>query len=244
MPARRAGSKIPVQGLPTVSAVVPTYNEEKLVGRTLGNLRKLLGPKAQIIVADGKSKDNTIKIARKYARVVFEHDHTVGGGRNAGAAVAKGEIVWFVDADTFPTREFLNRMLIAFKDPNVVGVGCQVMPENLGFERKIFFRALNMMIRATVISGYPTIAGSCIAYRLSAFRKVGGFNVHTNSSEDFELCLKISRLGKVVFLNEITAPTSDRRVRQLGVWGLVKDWTHSTVMFLSGRNTRSYYAPR
>lgn len=229
---------------PTVTAVVPTYNEEKLIGRTLGNLRKLLGGKAQIIVADGRSKDRTCKIARKYAKVVFESEHTVGGGRNAGAALAKGQIIWFVDADTFPTRKFLNRMLEEFSDPKVVCVGCQVMPERLGLWQRVFFRLLNLINRATVAARKPLIAGSCVAYRASTFRKTGGFDVHTSSAEDFDLCLRASRLGRVVFINDVTVPTSDRRVRKLGVWGLVKDWTHASVMFLTGRKTSSYYAPR
>ncbi len=229
--------------LPTVSVVVPTYNEEKLIARTLSTLRRVM-PSGQIIVADGHSKDKTASIARKYARVVMEREHSVGGGRNAGAEKATGDILWFVDADTFPTKEFYDEMRKQFTDPHVVGVGCQIMPEHISFLRTIFFRFLNFIVYAGVIAGRPSIAGSCVAYRRKTFETINGFDTQTHSAEDFELCNRIAHKGKVVFLPHVTVPTSNRRVKQLGVWGLVKDWTHATVMFLAGKKTTSYFAPR
>lgn len=227
-----------------VSIVVPAFNEEKLIGRTLRNLRAVTPPGTQLIVSDGHSKDGTVRVARKFARVIFENGHSIGWGRNSGAAVCKGDVLWFVDADTFPTREFYRGMVEAFRDPSVVCVGCHVMPENASVARKVFFHFLNFIVAATVAAGWPCIAGSCVAYRRKDFEAMGGFDTETASAEDMELSTRAARRGKVVFLYHVSVPTSDRRVCQLGALGLVKDWVRTTVMFLSGRKTKAYFAPR
>lgn len=230
-----------------VTVVIPTYNEEAIIGRTVRNLKQILPREVDIIVAEGYSKDYTALIARKLGvRVVLEKEHTVGGARNAGAAVAKdADVVWFVDADTFPTREFYDKMLNIFEtDPGVVGVGCHIMPEDISLFRRIFFYFLNMFVYFTVRSGKPNIAGSCVAYRKKAFDAIHGFDTQTHSAEDMDLTQKISKHGKVVFLYHVVVPTSDRRVHKLGLWGLIKDWTKTTVWFLQGKKTASYGAYR
>ncbi len=230
-----------------VTVVVPTYNEEAIIGRTVRNLKQILPAGTEIIVAEGYSKDYTALIARKLkAHVVLEKEHTVGGARNAGATAAKGaDIVWFVDADTFPTVDFYNRMLAVFEDdPKVVGVGCHIMPEDIGILRQVFFYFLNMFVYFTVRSGKPNIAGSCVAYRKKAFEAIGGFDTETHSAEDMDLTKRIAKHGKVVFLYHVVVPTSDRRVHKLGLWGLIKDWTKTTVWYLQGKKTASYGAYR
>lgn len=242
----RAKSKVPPGGL-KVTVVVPTYNEEAIIGRTIRNLKAVLPKDVEILVAEGYSKDYTALIARKLGvRVVLEKEHTVGGARNAGAkAASNAGIVWFVDADTFPTRDFYDRMLATFEnDPKVVGVGCHIMPEDIDLPRQIFFYFLNMFVYFTVKSGKPNIAGSCVAYRKKAFDSIGGFDTETHSAEDMDLTKRIARHGKVIFLYHVVVPTSDRRVHKLGLWGLIKDWTKTTIWYLQGKKTASYGAYR
>jgi len=228
----------------TVSVVVPTYNEEKLIGRTLKNLRKITPKGTEIIVCDGHSKDGTMKIARKYARAILEHGHSIGAGRNTGAEASKGDILWFVDADTFPTKEFYEKMMKTFEDDKVLCVGAHIMPENASTFRKVFFHFLNFIVAATVFVGKASIAGSCVAYRRSIFMQLNGFDTETASAEDMGLSQRVAAVGKVVFLYHVVVPTSDRRVCQLGLLGLIKDWTRTTVWFLAGKKTASYFAPR
>ena len=228
-----------------VSVVIPTLNEERVIGRTIRNLRSYLPKGTQITVADGGSGDFTTLIARKLgAKVVVGKVKTVGGGRNAGAAASKCDILWFVDADTFPTKEFYDKMLVIFNDPNVVGVGCHIMPEHLGPPRRAFFYFLNMIVAATVFLGRPNVAGSCVAYRKKDFDAIGGFDTETHSAEDMDLTQRISKRGRVAFFFHVVVPTSDRRVHKLGLVGLMQDWTRASIMYIQGRKTASYYAPR
>ena len=79
-----------------ISVIIPTYNEEKNIIRTLYYLSRQTLPRKnyEIIIVDGGSKDRTVEIALKYAdKVIKQKSKGVGGARNDGAIIAKGEII-------------------------------------------------------------------------------------------------------------------------------------------------------
>ena len=94
-----------------ISIVIPAFNEEKLIGATLRSVQAAgaafggLGWTMEIVVCDNNSTDGTAELARAAgARVVFEAVNQIARARNAGA-VAGGDWLVFVDADSRPTRE-------------------------------------------------------------------------------------------------------------------------------------------
>ncbi|MFA4946447.1 MAG: glycosyltransferase [Candidatus Micrarchaeia archaeon] len=228
-----------------VSIIVPTLNEETRIRDTLASLRRA-APGAEIIVSDGASTDRTVALARKAgARVVFEakdpkRRKSIGAGRNKGARAARGEILWFVDADTRPEPAFYKSMLRAFADPQVVGAGCKIMPRDASFMDEALFEFLNLLVFSSIVVGRPTIAGNCVAYRRDAFFEIKGFDEEMEASEDQDLCIRISRLGRVVYMKDVTATTSSRRLKKMGWLGLAADWGKTTLNFLFGKKNRSY----
>ena len=86
-----------------ISIIIPTIKEEKVIGRTLRNLKSRLTIPHEIIVTDGKSTDKTVEIARGIADKVVEYTgttrQTIAQGRNDGAKSAQGEYIAFMDAD-------------------------------------------------------------------------------------------------------------------------------------------------
>lgn len=84
-----------------ISIIIPTYNESRAIEKTLAQLNKIsCTEEKEIIVADGGSTDNTVEIASLYAKVL----HCKKGKShqlNDGAKQAKGEILFFVQADMF-----------------------------------------------------------------------------------------------------------------------------------------------
>ena len=87
-----------------ISIVIPAYNEEALLAATLNAVRAsadAIGVPYEVIVVDDGSTDRTAEIARAHgARVVAVHLRQIGAARNAGAKVAAGDLLVFVDADT------------------------------------------------------------------------------------------------------------------------------------------------
>jgi len=228
---------------PWLSIIIPTLNEEKIIGETLEKIKAIAPPGVEIIVADGRSRDHTVEIALKHgARVVFEGRGfpSIGSGRNAGAKVARAELFLFNDADTVPDSRFFDVIRKDFRDERVVGVGCKVMPDEQGVLTRAFFNFLNFLVRASVWLGRPSIAGNCVAYRKKPFWKVKGFDEEMQASEDQDLCIRVSKLGKIVYHPELVAITSSRRLKKFGLLGLILDWSRTTINFLLGRKTKRY----
>ena len=90
-----------------ISFVIPAHNEVELIGRTLTAIHesaRATGEVYEIIVADDSSDDGTGTIAQQFgARVVAVHFRKIAATRNAGARMASGDLLFFVDADTMVT---------------------------------------------------------------------------------------------------------------------------------------------
>ena len=125
-----------------ISIVIPTYNEERIIGKTLQKLQSARRAGNELVVADGASADRTAAIAREHADTVVVEQHpekrTIGRGRNLGAASARGDFFIFIDADVeLPDPPaFLARARSMFeKDPALVGL--TVVRELFGDENPI-----------------------------------------------------------------------------------------------------------
>jgi len=222
---------------PKISIVIPTLNEEKLIEKTLKNARDVV-PEAEIIVVDGDSDDDTVKIAKKYAKVYVKKGN-IAVARNAGAEASSGDIVIFLDADTKISRQFVDETKRNFKDPKVVGAGGLIMPNRTNALTEIVFYFFNFLIMVS-FSWEPLLAGTCVSYKRKPFFEVGGFDVRMGASEDFDLCKRISKRGKVVFLSDVTIRTSRRRLEKLGLVGVITDWSRVTIQYLQGNKVEDY----
>ena len=229
-----------------LSVIVPTLNEAQGIAATLKAVRRATSKGTELIVADGHSTDATRTIARKYANVVRERGRdwknaSIAAGRNAGARVAKGDVLLFNDADTMPQKEFVKKALeILENQPDVVSVGCEVRPDVSDWNTQLFFSVLNGIVRFSTAMGWPVIAGNCVFYRKDAFWKVHGFDEGMHASEDQDLSLRMSKIGRVVLLTQYTAYTSNRRLQQMGWLGLIRDWGGTTLNFVLGKKTKRY----
>jgi len=130
-----------------VSILIPARNEEKVIGRILQRMTELSYPKdkLQIIIIDDASTDNTGKIAEQYSKICsyikIVHRSEKEGGRgkasalNAGFKHAKGEIILCFDADYYPQKDTLEKLVEVFADQKVGAVQGRVTvlnePQNM-----------------------------------------------------------------------------------------------------------------
>jgi rSAM/selenodomain-associated transferase 2 len=100
-----------------VSIVIPTYNEAENIGRLITYLLKATsGKDAEVIVSDAGSNDDTTSIANKAgAKAVLSPNKGRAAQMNYGASLAKGEILYFIHADTFPPESFVSDIEDAVK---------------------------------------------------------------------------------------------------------------------------------
>lgn len=114
-----------------VSVIIPMYNVEKYIKKCLDSILNQTYSNIEVIVIDNASSDSGVRIVKKIcesdSRVVFlenEKTYRVGYSRNRGMDYAKGEYIWFVDADDYADNNFLEIMLKEMKANNVNIVQC------------------------------------------------------------------------------------------------------------------------
>jgi glycosyltransferase involved in cell wall biosynthesis len=178
------------------SIIVPAYNEEVLLAGTILALRTAMAglPLAgELIVVDNNSTDKTAEIAGGLgARVVFEPISQISRARNAGARVARGRYLVFVDADTRIAPALLRQALDNLESGRCCGGGAVVELDS-GMQRgaRLVLRCWNWL------STRLGLAAGCFIYcRREDFGGCGGFSEQVYASEEIWLSRCLRRAGR------------------------------------------------
>jgi len=194
-----------------ISFIVPAYNEEALIGRTLEALNRAaqgIGEPYEIVVADDASSDRTVAIAEESgARVVRVNLRQIAATRNAGAREAAGDKLIFVDADTVVTNEVV-RVAIETLNQGAAGGGCAV---NFDGQLPRYAELVSpMLVRLFRATGF---ACGCFLYcTRRAFDAAGGFDESLFASEEITMSRALKRQGRFVVLRE-SVTSSGRKLR-------------------------------
>ena len=195
---------------PQISIIVPAYNEEKWISRTIESLLEADYPKKEIIIVDDGSTDNTYSKAMQYASKDVKIFHKENGGKssamNYGMLFAKGEIIFTVDGDGVINRQALKSMVAEFTNPEVAGVAGNVKVVNRDnlithCQALEYVTAINLIKRATAILGVVQVMpGPLTAFRRIVAEQVGKYDKDT-LTEDFDITIKILKVGNIVQSN-------------------------------------------
>ncbi len=203
-----------------ISFIVPAYNEELLIGRTLAAIHaaaREAGEPYEVIVVDDGSTDGTATIAGQGgARVVPVHFRQIGRARNAGARVAAGGIFVFVDADTLITAVTLRATLA------VLGAGAAGGGASLRLEGDIPWHGRLLLVLIRVAMRLGRLAAGCYVFcTRAAFEAAGGFDERLFATEEIALSRALARQGRVVILRE-TVVSSGRKLRTHSGWEILR----------------------
>lgn len=181
-----------------ISIIVPAYNEEKLLGRTLASIRDARqvfaarGWESELIVCDNNSSDQTAAIARAgEARVVFEPVNQIGRARNSGADAASGDWFLFIDADSCPSPALFAAVAERIESGRVLAGGAAIQ---LGQARPWIRAAAELWVLWSRLARH--MAGSFIFCDAAAFWEVGGFDPGLFAAEELDLSRKLKRLAR------------------------------------------------
>jgi rSAM/selenodomain-associated transferase 2 len=214
MTARTVGQDVlfmsAIPRLPSVSVIVPVLNEATLIGDFLRTIRTL-ARELEIIVVDGGSTDETVSISRPLSDKTIVAPRGRALQMNAGAALARGEILWFLHADSTAPANAIQEMRVALADPRKAG-GCF----RLRYPRPhLIYRVSDSLGNLGVkVFGFA-LGDHGIFCRRSAFFRIGGYR-NVPILEDAELYRALrSRVGQMTQLHETIA--SDPRTFER--WG-------------------------
>ena len=235
--------------LPPVSILIPMYNEEQVLEYVLDALLECDYPKElmEIIPINDNSTDKTKELLDKYEKKydiikpIHRHSELRGkvAGLNDALKIVKNEIILVFDADYRPSKELINQLVLAFKDPEAGAVMGRVIPHNastnwltrlLNLERSGGYQA-DQQARYNLRT-VPQYGGTVGGFRKSLVLEEGGFDARV-LAEDTELTFRLFTKGwKVIYANsaecyEEVPENWNVRARQIRRWSR----GHNQVMF-------------
>lgn len=199
-----------------LSIIIPALNEEKYLTLLLESIKKQKFGDYEIILADAGSQDKTIEIAKKYNCKIIS-----GGlpakGRNEGAKIAKGDTLFFLDADTVLPDNFLNKAVREFKERSLDLASFCLIALPL---KKVSSFFLNIFYNQPIILLETALphAATGIFVKKEIFEKVGGFDEDVKLAEDHYLARRAKEVfeAKCGIIKTTKIFVSDRRFRTDG----------------------------
>lgn len=190
----------------TVSVIIPTWNRARELGNAIDSALAQTVRPFEIVVIDDGSTDGTAEVLARYGdaiRVVRQHNQGVAAARNAGIAVARGELLAFLDSDDVWLPRKLELQLQRFDagpDLGLVHCGADfegIGPRIDGMEGWVATEILRLDREVIVAHG----SGVMVPRRVA--EEVGGFDERMRVSEDWDFCYRVAARYRIGFVAEV-----------------------------------------
>ncbi len=180
----------------TISIVIPTWNEEESIAKLVRYLKENgKGSLTEIIVSDAGSNDNTAELATKAGAVVVKSPKKGRASQmNYGASLAKGDVLYFVHADTFPASSFTNDILDAIQQGFSLG-----RYKTKFLSGKWLLRINEWFTRFDLFIGMG--GDQTLFIKKELFQELNGFDENMTLMEDFEFCKRAREKGRYKIMN-------------------------------------------
>jgi cellulose synthase/poly-beta-1,6-N-acetylglucosamine synthase-like glycosyltransferase len=189
---------------PSVTIIVPCWNEEHTILKTIFSLLKLNYPKKKlrILIVDDGSTDKTLNVLARFKNnpQVEVYSKENGGKHTAvnfGLEKTTSDLVGCLDADSFVDPEALVRIVRHFENPDIMAVtpaikvhnpkGLLQLIQRVEYGWGIFLRKMLSYLGAIYVT-----PGPFSIFRTEVFQKLGGYK-HAHLTEDFEMALRMQK---------------------------------------------------
>jgi hypothetical protein len=200
-----------------LSIVIPTLNEAGYLPAAVAAVRRraALGPPHEIIIADCGSADGTAAVAERLGvRVVCDAPppDSRAAALNRGAAVATGDVLVFLDADTLVPLAFDRSIGGVLSDPQVVGGAFEFALDG----REVGLRVVEVINRVRYRLWPRYYGDQGVFVRAAVFRRAGGYP-ERRILEASDLCRTLARYGRLALIHK-PMRTSPRRFLEGGIY--------------------------
>ena len=234
--------------IPSVSIVMPAYNEGALLERALASLMELEYPEYEVVVVDDGSKDDTLARAVKWegrrgpveVKVITKRNGGKASALNAGIAASRHPFILCMDADSTLHPKTLLRAIEHFANPSVGAVAGNVKVENrtkiiTKLQALEYIEGLNMPRRAQgFVAAVNIVPGPVGMFRREALEEVGGYETDT-FAEDADLTLKMIAAGWRVVYEDAAIAWSEAPERWIDLVQQRYRWTRGILQAMRKR---------
>jgi glycosyltransferase involved in cell wall biosynthesis len=218
---------------PLVSVLIPAYNEEKYIGKTLDAIFQQDYPKLEVIVVNNASTDKTSEEINRFIeahlytegiiKVMYEEKQGTNFARECGRKAASGSIIAQLDADCLPDKHWISKGVCLLQMSKAVAITGPYDYSDTFFLRRtfimlgqvLFYPLINKIVQFFKRGGIMIGGNSFI--NANILDRAGGYNVNlTFYGDDVDTARKISAFGKIKYSSKLTLKTSSRRFTALG----------------------------
>lgn len=228
---------------PRFTIIIPTLNEEKFLPNLLESIEGQTEKSFEVIVVDGASKDNSVKIARSFDKKipihVIECDHArLPMQRNRGARLGRGAWFLFVDADGVLLPYCIERLDVFIRSGVSQLVTAWGKPDSEVTQDSVSTLLYNMTLEGGLLFKRPIAPGPFTAIARSAFEAIGGYDESLEFGEDQNLSQRLADHGvSLAILRETLYVWSMRRFRAQGTAWSAQVYIRSALRVLfTGKN--------
>jgi len=195
-----------------ISTIIPTYNEAENIAETISKIHAANGEHIiEIIIVDGGSTDETVPIALRLNAITIVSDKKGRAAQmNKGASVAKGDVLYFLHADSIPPKNFTGSILNAVNKKFYSGCF------RLSFDYSHWFLKANCWFTRFNVNAVR-FGDQSLFVTKDVFEKSGGFRKDLLIMEDQEIIYRLKELGKFKVLNGYVI-TSARKYLDNGLY--------------------------
>lgn len=205
-----------------LSIIIPTLNEEKYLSRLLDSIEQQSYSDYEVIIADANSTDRTQEIAKRFgAKIVSGGMPAVG--RNAGAQVACGEFLLFLDADVVTSPDFFKNVYEEMQERYLDLATCEIVPDSDNEIDKLLHGLTNLFIQVSQYTN-PHAPGFCILVTKRLFERIQGFDESLTMAEDHDFVKRASQFRPLRVLNSASINASVRRLEKEGRISLARKY--------------------
>ncbi len=244
---KRRWAEVKEEDWPFVSVVLPVFNEELVVAKTLDALRASDYPRMEVVAINDGSTDSTLAVLSDYAktwpqlRVIDQPNGGKSAASNNGIAQSRGEVVVTLDGDTLfepQTIKMFARHFLAPRHGKIVGaVAGHVKVGNrrnllTAWQSLEYLSGICVTRMAEGLMGAISIVpGACAAWRREALLEAGGYS-HDTLAEDADLTLSLQRLGYSIVQENAAVAWTEAPMTVRGLFKQRLRWTYGNIQTL------------
>lgn len=196
------------------SIIIATRRRPDSLQICLEHLSRLASSDFEVIVVDSSEDQLSYEVVKKFTGVQYikSSRQNTPFQRNLGLAAAQGEIVCYLDDDSYADEQWLNQLLLCYKNPEVAAVGGRFIDEDskkgvdgiVGYLRSDGFLSGNFTFDSKDVVEVDHMIGANMSFRRSALQKIKGFDTNYAGNfcfEETDPCVRLKQAGGTILYN-------------------------------------------